>query len=440
MGITAGIVVEYNPFHNGHAYHLEETLRATGAEAVVAVMSGNWLQRGEPALVSKRARAEMALAGGADLVIELPVAYSTQPAEWFAYGAVSALHASGIVDALCFGSEAGDIGALYAVAERMSSEPETFKEKLRAQLKSGAPYPLAYAAAVRSLVPNTDADAGSLLSQPNNSLGYHYILSLLRLGSRIKPYTIQRIKAGYAQEHITDESIASATAIRKALFSKEAADSKEALRGIAAFVPKATLDIMIRECEAGKGPVHWESYRIPLLHRLLTATPEQLAAFREVTEGLEHRIKKALSAAARPVTVDSLLEALKTKRYTRTKLQRMLTSIYLEHRKDALTADVLRQGVPYLRVLGFSERGRPLLKKMKEKASVPVLTNVGREHLHPMLQLDVAATAAYSLAYTASTPEHWFEDYYASPVRRSGAAGAESEAESGLPEPRTAED
>lgn len=415
MGITAGIVVEYNPFHNGHAYHLEETIRATGAEAVVAVMSGNWLQRGEPALVSKRARTEMALAGGADLVIELPVSYSTQPAEWFAYGAVSALHATGVVDALCFGSEAGHIEPLYAVAERMSSEPEMFQERLRVQLKTGAPYPLAYAAAVQSLVP--EEDAAKLLSQPNNSLGFHYMLSLLRIGSRMKPYTIQRIKAAYAQEYISDESIASATAIRKAILGSGAADAKEALRGIATFVPGTTLEILIRECEAGRGPIHWDSFRTPLLHRLLSASPEQLAAFREVSEGLEHRIKKALTELDRPVTVDSLLEALKTKRYTRTKLQRMLTSIYLEHSKDALTADVLRQGVPYLRVLGFSERGRTLLKKMKEKASVPVLTSAGRE-AHSMLMLDVAATAAYSLAYTESTPEHWFEDYYASPVQR----------------------
>jgi predicted nucleotidyltransferase len=415
LGITAGIVVEYNPFHNGHAYHLEETIRASGAEAVVAVMSGNWLQRGEPALVSKYARAEMALKAGVDLVIELPVVYSTQPAEWFAFGAVSALEATGLVDAIVFGSEAGSADALIALAKALHEEPARFEVALQAELKKGAPYPAAYAAAAGAAIGKADAE--QLLAQPNNSLGFHYIASLFRLQSAIRPMTIQRVKAGYSQEQATDESIASATAIRKMLLGAGSGD-QDALRSIAPYVPQTTLAILHREFGEGRGPMHWERYRLPLFHRLLVQPPEQLAMYREVTEGLEYRIKKALAALPGTATVDALLESLKTKRYTRTKLQRMLASIYLEHRKAELTTDVLRKGVPYLRVLGFTERGRALLKRMKQTARASVLSaGPGRGDDCPILAKDIAATAAYALGYDEASPTHWYSDYFAAPHR-----------------------
>lgn len=145
---TVGIVVEYNPLHYGHVYLFQQSKFVSGAEAVIAVMSGNFLQRGEPAIANKWARTEMALRMGVDVVIELPVAYSCQPAEWFAYGAVAILDATGVVDSLCFGSESGDIGWLEAVAERMHREPEYFHEAIRSVLKSGVSYPTAYSAAV----------------------------------------------------------------------------------------------------------------------------------------------------------------------------------------------------------------------------------------------------------------------------------------------------
>ncbi|HZG78194.1 MAG TPA: nucleotidyltransferase family protein, partial [Paenibacillus sp.] len=144
MGGVVGVIVEYNPLHNGHAFHLAASKAAAGADAVVAVMSGHWLQRGEPALLNKWARAEAALLAGVDLVLELPVAYSAQPAEWFAYGAVSCLARTGVVDSFCFGSESGDIAELSALAERLAAEPEAFARLLRSQLKTGAPYPAAY--------------------------------------------------------------------------------------------------------------------------------------------------------------------------------------------------------------------------------------------------------------------------------------------------------
>jgi len=427
MERTVGVIVEHNPFHNGHAYHVAQSKLAAGADAVVAVMSGNWLQRGEPALMNKWARAETALAGGVDLVLELPVVYSTQPAEWFAFGAVSALDATGIVDAVCFGSESGDLDALSTLADRLVAETDAFGDMLQERLKAGAPYPAAYAAAAAAFTGRPEA---ALLAEPNNSLGFHYLLALRRLGSRMRPLTIRRVKAGYHDADFADASIASATAIRNKLL--EAAGTSDhrdsdaveaALRLVAPYAPERTIEVLRREWLAGRAPMHWERYRAPLFHRLLVPSAARLAAYREMTEGLEHRIKKTLPALGPEASVERLLEAVKTKRYTRTKLQRLLTAVYLEHTADEVNADALRRGAPYLRVLGFTEKGRALLQRMKRSAAVPVLTDVGREP-HPFLALDAAATAAYALGYADASPDQWLADYYKPPVRTDLAGSA----------------
>src|SRR5262245_42398707 len=201
---TVGLIVEYNPFHNGHHYHLQQSLKITDSDAVVAVMSGHFLQRGEPALLNKWTRAEMALRGGCDVVIELPVAYSTQAAEWFGYGAVALLEATGVVDALCFGSEAGDIRPLQRVARQLAHEPAAFEGLMADCLRGGVSYPAAYSEAVRQfMLAAGDAEAAAFpLAQPNNTLGLHYLLALERLGSAIEPFTLRREKAGYSQTNI----------------------------------------------------------------------------------------------------------------------------------------------------------------------------------------------------------------------------------------------
>ncbi|TVY08776.1 nucleotidyltransferase [Paenibacillus cremeus] len=408
---TVGLIVEYNPLHNGHYYHYQQSKKVTEADAAICVMSGHFLQRGEPAVVNKWARAEMALHMGVDVVLELPVAYSAQPAEWFAYGAVSALDATGVVDSLCFGSESGDIGWLNQAAELLHQEPEPFRALLQSELKAGAPYPAAYSRAVARLIPGADAEE---LAKPNNTLGLHYLIALHRLGSSIVPQTIGRTKAGYHQTDITDRQIASATAIRKLLFEERS------LSGIRPYVPPGTLAILEREWAAGRAPIDWERYAQPLLLQLLHHTPEQLAGFHEVTEGLEHRLRRALTELPTwsngGPTVESLLSLLKTKRYTRTKLQRTLTRILLNHSKQELSSEVLRRGVPYLRVLGFSGKGRELLKRMKKTARVPVLTKV-TEGEHPLLDLELRATSVYALGYEAPGPRDLFRDYYEPPVQ-----------------------
>lgn len=408
---TVGIIVEYNPLHNGHLYHIQQSVKITGADAVVAVMSGQFLQRGEPALADKWARTEMALRAGCDLVLELPVAYSSQPAQWFAHGAVAILHATGIVDALCFGSESGDADTLARIAERLANEPEEVGRELARLLKEGHPYPAAYGEAVRRYLRASGAgsDAEYRLDQPNHTLGLHYLLALRRLGSPIKPYSIRRERSEYGQTTITDTAIASATALRQLL------SQSGKLTDIAPYVPASTLEILEREAREGRSPITWESFSVPLFHQLHRSNAAELASYAEVSEGLEHRIRRSLSLLP-DFQVESLLEALKTKRYTRTKLQRMLLRILLGHRKDELAPSALASSIDYIRVLGFTAKGRDLLRRMKKTASVPVVQSAA-DGPWPYLAMDARATAVYSLAFRDPNPRMAMRDYTKPPVQ-----------------------
>lgn len=407
---TVGLIVEYNPLHNGHVHHFNEAKAVTGAEAAIAVMSGHFLQRGEPALVGKWARAEMALAMGADLVIELPVRYSAAPAEWFAHGAVCLLDRTGVVDALCFGSELGRLDPLQHLAVQLAKEPASFRQQLRRELQTGISYPAAFAAAAKKMAGGESAD----LAGPNNSLGLHYLIALARLGSTIVPYTIPRIKADYHQASVNDSRIASATAIRMHMMQEGG------LSAVAPLMPAATLAVLEREFAAGRGPVTWESLGALLLYRLSTLTAEQLARFGEVDEGLEHRLLSALSALRREsFRVERLIDVLKTKRYTRTKLQRMLVRILLEQPKTAFSRSTLEQGPAYLRVLGFNERGRALLRRIQRQSPLPVITSAGKTNAS-LLEEDIRATAVYALAFRDADTWQIRRDYYEPPIRFDG--------------------
>ncbi|MDF2936390.1 MAG: nucleotidyltransferase [Paenibacillaceae bacterium] len=415
---TVGIIVEYNPLHNGHVHHFEASRQAADAEACVAVMSGHFLQRGEPAIVNKWARTEMALRMGADLVIELPVAYACQPAEWFAYGAVKLLDATGVVDALCFGSEEGALLPLDRLAGLLHREDSSFRSLLQEELKQGASYPAAYAAAVRRF----GGDSADLppLDQPNTILGLHYLLALKRLNSPITPLTVARREAGFHQTDITDRSIASATALRKLLFGAGwLAPPAEALQALAPYVPPYTLEILLREHAAGRGPLCWEHFAQPLFGQLLSRPPEELRQLHEVTEGLENRIKAALgkmpAGAASPV--ETLLDLLKTRRYTRTKLQRTLLRILLGHGQQALNRESLHHGPACIRVLGFSSRGRVLLKRMRQTALLPVITRAAAAEDPAWLGMDIRAGAVYSLGYRGLDPAEWQRDYREPPLQ-----------------------
>lgn len=411
-----GLIVEYNPLHYGHVHHFEQSKRAAGAEAAIAVMSGHFLQRGEPAMMNKWARAETALRMGVDVVIELPVVYATSPAEWFAYGAVSLLDATGVVDTLCFGSELGQTGPLAKLAALLAREPAELAARLRRELKTGVPYPAAYARAVAELASSPDGGEpyADLLLKPNNILGLHYMIALRRLNSRIEPLTIARIKAEYHQTDISDGRIASATAIRKTIFETGGlAEAKP-------FLPPFTFRILEREAAAGRAPIDWERLRLPLLEQALVATPQTLAELDEMDEGLEYRLLRTLAAMKRETfTVRGWLSRLKTKRYTQAKLQRTLIRLLLGHRRGMFEAGTLRRGPAYIRVLGFSARGRELLKRMKRTARLPIIVEVRRSDAR-LLAADIQATSVYALAYREPDMWHAFRDFYEPPLRIDG--------------------
>lgn len=418
---TVGLVVEYNPLHNGHVHHFERAKEATGAEAAVAVMSGHFLQRGEPAVADKWARTEMALHMGADLVLELPVAYACQPAEWFAYGAVGLLDAAGVVNSLCFGSENGQIEPLLELAKRLYREPEGLQALLKSELKKGGSYPAAFASAVSGVLKDERSlsslsSLGSLAAAgfPNTILGLHYLISLLRLESGICPVAIPRLKAGYHQTSVTDADIASATAIRKLLLEGGSLDA------IRPLVPSYTADILHREWSERRSPISWDRFVRPLLLQVATRSAAELSDIYEVTEGLENRIPQCLRhfdpSAEHPF--EELIRSLKTKRYTHAKLQRTLLRILLNHKKHELDRQKLAQGPGYLRVLGFSKgRGRELLRAMKKKAKLPVVTKVTREH-SAFLDMDIRATAVYALGCGSPTSRDLLRDYYEPPLQR----------------------
>ncbi|MUT66310.1 nucleotidyltransferase [Paenibacillus sp. NEAU-GSW1] len=410
---TVGLIVEYNPFHNGHQYHLQQSQKITGAEAVVAVMSGNFLQRGEPAVMDKWARTETALRGGCDLIIELPAAYATQAAEWFAYGAVSLLEATGVVDAFCFGTESGELDPLREAARVIANEPPAFQSMLKGALAEGAAYPSAYSAAVSAYLQSigNDRAASFPFAQPNHTLGLHYLIALERIGGAMEPHTLRREKSDYNQTTVTDQKIASATAIRKLLLEqRQLADCK-------AYVPETTYDVMAREWTAGRSPVSWTEFTAPLLHGIVTRSPRQLAEMREMTEGLEHRMLGALPSL-QSFDFEPFIDLIKTKRYTRTKLQRALLSILLGHRKEDFTADKLSAGVEYIRVLGFTEKGRGLLRRMRKEAKLPVLLSAARtETPYRYLELDTQATAVYMLGQSGNdSAASMFRDYTDKPI------------------------
>lgn len=416
---TLGIVVEYNPMHNGHVYHLQQSKKVSNCDAVVAVMSGHFLQRGEPALTDKWSRTDMALANGVDLVLELPVAYAVQPAEWFAYGAVATLQATGVVDALCFGSELGDVEPFLRAADILVNEPSGFTDQLQEHLKAGLTYPAAYAAAAgqamtASRTSPSSSEAVDWMAQPNNSLGLHYVMALRRLNSVIKPHTIARTQAGYHDTEAPEGSIASATAIRR-LWTEEGT-----LETCAQYLPPSTLRILEQEHRFGRAPMSWDCYTRELIYRLHQLSPEAIARHLEVTEGLEHRVKQALSQMTAQ-RVESLLEQLKTKRYTRTKLQRMLAHILLHHDKFHFGSDGLKKGPWYIRVLGFTDTGRALLKRMKQSADLPIVLSVNRDNFnlggYCGLEADIRATSLYANAFGRWNARDAYRDYYEPPRR-----------------------
>jgi predicted nucleotidyltransferase len=379
---AVGLVVEYNPFHNGHLYHLHASKVNAEADAVIAVMSGHFLQRGEPALVSKWSRAKMALQQGADLVIELPYAFATQKAEIFADGAISILEALKC-DSVCFGSENGDISPFLETAETLEELDSHYQDAIKYYMKQGISYPSAQTKAYQSL--NTGGHALDL-SLPNNILGYHYVKAIQKQGAAISPLTIKRTAAGYHDEEFNETPIASATSIRKAIFSEENKD-------IQSFVPETTL-YHLKQYKYNFDTFHqWEDYFGFLKYTISTMTHDELKQIYEVEEGLENRVKSLIQQA---VSFKDFMEQLKTKRYTWTRLQRLCLHILTRTTKEQMKLEV--GAAPYLRLLGMSSQGRTYLNRIKKSVDKPIVSTLSA-FSHPLLDLDIKAASVYAMIF-----------------------------------------
>ena len=376
-----GIICEYNPFHCGHKWQLDELRRRNGTEecGIVCAMSGEFVQRGDFAIERAHARAEAAVRGGADLVLELPLPWSIASAEGFARGGVGVLNATGIVDTLAFGSECGETEKLRRAAEALLRED--FSERLRDELSKGLSFAAARESAARTLI---GEDAG-VLAEPNDILGVEYCKALLQSDSTITPLAMERRAVGHNEG--AAEGFASASHIRELLTNGEEAS---------AYLTAESAAIYARECAAGRAPVTMQNAERAVLSRLRAMCEEDFARYDSGNEGLYRRFYDAARTAA---SVDELLSAVKTKRYAYARLRRMLLAAYL----DVTAADVPPE-VPYLRVLACNERGRKLLKTIKKTGSAPVLTKSAdvralSEEAQKLFALTARAADQYVLAY-----------------------------------------
>lgn len=361
---TVGIIAEYNPFHKGHAYHIEETRSITGADCVVIIMSGNFVQRGTPAIADKFTRAQTALLGGADLVIELPTVYATASAEFFAHGAISILNSIGKIDYLSFGSETDDINKLDKIAQILHSEPQEYKDILKDGLKSGLSMPVARKNALNALFPDT-MNISEIIDTPNNILGIEYLKALHHFNSDIRPIIVKRTGNGY---HDTDlnEGFASATALRK-LFEP---DTFENIRN---YVPKKIYNLYCQNYGQIL-PVNEDDMNL-LLYYCLILNQNNLEVFMDINNNLANKITNMLKTGNLP-DHNELISTLKSKELTHTRISRALLHVILDIKKTDFDM-IKEQNFPvYGRILGFNDTGRQFLKSIRKDTSLRLITKL----------------------------------------------------------------
>lgn len=381
---AAGIIVEYNPLHMGHVHLLRQTRRILGEDtAILCCMSGDFVQRGDFALLRRQARAKAAVQSGADLVLELPLPWAVSSAEGFARGAVETLLSTNVLTHLAFGSECGDGAALQRVAAALQSEE--FPALLRQELKVGDSFA---AARERSVGKRLSPEDAALLQSPNNILGIEYCKALLDCKSTVEPLTIRRVGAAHDAKE-AQGTIASASAIRTLLKEGE----KE--RALSLMAP-AMKEAYLEEKAAGRAPVLWQNSERAILARLRSMRREDFAALDQGKEGLYNRLYEASRTAA---GVEELLAAAKTKRYAYARLRRMVLWAYL-----GLKPAEIPQHPVYLRPLAMNDRGRAVLAKMRKEAALPILTKPADvRRLGPEAQrlfaMEAAAADLYSLSY-----------------------------------------
>lgn len=421
---TVGIIAEYNPFHRGHEYQIQQARASLGADWIVAAVSGDFVQRGEPAVFDKYTRAAMALSCGADLVIELPSAFATGSAEDFAACGVSLLEHTGVVDLLCFGSESGDLASLQATAELLFQEASDFQNILRSQLKQGSSFPAAREAALRQTISGQrTADArkdssrtanegqgkadAALLSSPNNILAVEYLKALKRRQSAITPVTLQRQGQSYHDTSApSDSAFASASFLRKCFRESMNPDImlSPSQGNFLTQIPEPALDACIQE-NAFSAPVFPDDLSVLLQYRLLQAiqNQEDLSLYADFSPELADRL---LGLALSPAGFTQRIEQLKTKQYTYTRISRALIHLLLNLTREDQQRQKDADYAAFIRILGFRKSAGPLLNAMKKNASLPIITKTAnaKKILSPQaitwFEQDLFASHFYqSLAY-----------------------------------------
>ena len=393
MGKVLGIISEYNPFHNGHLYHLIKSKKITNAEYTIAVIGGNFTQRGNASLLDKWSKTEMALLNGIDLVIELPLLYSISSAENFAEGAIKILDSLQIVDTISFGTETSDINILNRFADILYNEPKEYKALLSHELSKGMSYPKARENALM-LYLNDIRRFAPILSSPNNILGIEYLKALKKYKSNIAPLSIQRIKSGYNDINFSG-NIASATAIRNLILNHEYKDLNKIL-------PISSYSILKENIKKGHIVRDISNFDKIILYKLRNMSIEEISNLPDVSEGLEYSIKKAADSCN---TIYELINIVNSKRYTKTRLQRILLYALLDVTKKDI--QISKKVIPYIRILGFNEKGKYIVSQIsRNKNKLNLITSVKKfndqntnKNLQLMLQKDINATNTYTLGF-----------------------------------------
>ncbi len=409
MSVTA-LIVEYNPFHNGHQYHLDLSKEITKSDELIVIMSGNFTQRGDAALLDKWARTKQALSSGADLVLELPLVYNIRSAEYFAYYSILSLEKSNIVDSVVFGSEAGQIKVLAAIAEALVNESPEFKINLQELLKKGIDFPTARRRALlaayqnNSKLQNFDKQSiEQILKAPNNILGIEYLKALSRLNSDIKAQTIKRVGSDYHSQQINN-NYASASLIRKLINSKS---QKEALSAVRELMPANSWEILKEEMLTGRFVNKISRMKIlnKTVDQLRRSRAEDLKKYKGIKNGLENRI---IEKAALAFKADSFLNSLKSKNLTESRIKRKLLQLYFG--LDAKKINQAENNAPhYLRILGIKKGKEYLLSRLQQKSETEIIINPAQKinqldlnSKNPLimsLSFDLLASDLYALLY-----------------------------------------
>ncbi len=404
---TIGIIAEYNPFHKGHHYHVKMSKKLTKADSVIAIMSGNFTQRGMPAICDKWQRTKMALQNEVDLVIELPLFYSIRSAEYFAQGSMQLLNRLGIIESVVFGSEHGNITAIKDIAKLLVKNDSYFNKRIKFYLKEGFAFPSARKYALIDLLKidnnhNFDNDnIIEILNGSNNILAIEYAKANLKYDLNIDLTTVKRKGENYYSKNKNNKFI-SATSVRDAVY-------KDNINSIKNKIPKITFDILNNEIKKNKIPINKENLGIIILSKLRKLNKQEISTLFDINKDLAIRLKEASEKCGNYL---DLMNLINTKSYTKTRFQRILLYILFELKQNYLKKHD-ENGPSYIRVLGFNNKGQKLLSKIENKSIIPVIYNPkeyineidleSKKNLIRSLSYDIYATNIYTLLYNNSS-------------------------------------